>query len=474
MNEPTLPPDEGLHESLLAAIERLSSGVDDVDGAWQEVTKRVRRAQSRRRARRGAVAVLIVGALFSGTAIAIDAFSREQSVRLKAGAAESPFPEVRSFVAPKDASDPPFVSAPLRAVTLTYSIGAEGSERGSVRVQPPALYETTYDANGDWVERSVGATASVVEEYRNGERTLTRDGQLISRVTIDPQSRPYQPLMELTRYGAAFPAHQETLQNKHAKVASERVSGVKCGAAAPCIEVVYTRIRVLSAKELDTDPNYWDRVGDNAEDATLVYDSQTKLVRYYRLRVNGHVTHEFKLVEVRPAATDWLFTTPQQSRPRDPNAPPPPTRIPAPQAVTTPNGPRATALAQKLKTVPQFAPLQLQSADDLDYSGELQTRLTFGESSGGLVKVNGFRLTEPISIRLLGAAQKQTFTNGYVAGLNDGATFTATQLFLVAPDGSVINISSDPRYSHPGYQPPALSADDLRQIGTALAAREAR
>jgi hypothetical protein len=218
-----------------------------------------------------------LGGLLAGTAVVIATLGRDNSARLLAGAAPDPYPQVQHFVPAKDAAHPPLVAAPLRSAILRYSIGPTSLAANS----PPTsvAYETTYDQDGNWVTRSLGASPSTLQEYRDGLYTLSRDGQVISRTTIEPPNRPYQPTILLTRYGAAFVANQEWLADRRAKTASEHVRGVRCHAGAPCAEVVYQR----------------HGPADSSEEATLVYDTQSKLVWYYGLRVNGRVTQEFKM-----------------------------------------------------------------------------------------------------------------------------------------------------------------------------------
>jgi hypothetical protein len=265
----------------------------------------VQRGTRHRRWRRTMLVVLVTLAAIGAGAVTTVVWPRaEHSVRM-IGAGSGPFPDVPGFVAPPGSTHPPFVSVPLRSIVLRYAIADLGPESGdgsSVHgpaLMPATLYETTYDAHGDWVERSVGGPSSSVQEYRDGVRTLSSHGQVISRTTIDPVNRPYQPHIELTRFRATFIADQELRQNRDAKVGSERVHGVHCRVGPPCVEVLYTRTRVFSRVQVDNSPMSLYRVGDNSEDATLVYDPQTKLVRYYRERVNGLVTHEFKLVEAQ-------------------------------------------------------------------------------------------------------------------------------------------------------------------------------
>ena len=221
----------------------------------------------------------------------------------RATTAVSPFAAARNAEPlPPDAAQPAFVAHPLRSLTLEYTVAELGPESGddkgvthAPQLEPAVTFRTIIDSDGNFVEKSLDAKRAVEKDYSDGELNILVDGSREGGSVIDPKYRPYPPRLELTQYGAAFIAEQESIQNaaaaKSGHSSATEPTSVDCSAATACVQVVYTRQREIDAAE----QTLASRVGLNDETSVLVYEPATLLIHYYRSDVNGKTVHEFRL-----------------------------------------------------------------------------------------------------------------------------------------------------------------------------------
>lgn len=217
---------------------------------------------------------------------------------------------------PPDALNLPYVLTTVEATSLVFTVanvGPEASEDGKAIIEPElrpvTRHRLTFTGPDSWVEEQLGvpqgadpATFQPARKEYSGGVLTTRLGDGPPDVTQAREGSPIVPRLELTPYGAAALTRIESSNNHSASEkglsATADAEMVDC-LGEPCVRALYSRdIAVSENDDMRAGSQVYHVGDDNVETAEIVYDASSKLVHFYRLTLNGVVTHEYQLEEI--------------------------------------------------------------------------------------------------------------------------------------------------------------------------------